>query len=376
LILPLSFDDLKIPFLKNDILSVDIGFTNIKVVHVRRKKGDAFKILNFGIGSTPPDCIGNGVISNFEEIAGNLKRIINDNHINEKNVKIVISAGSSIISKILFIEKGAGQWLEDKIRKEVELQIPLEIKANKLFYRITGEVVRERAAYHKVLITVVPNTTMENYIKLLKFLNFKPLSIEIPFSSVARFFCRGVVLVQKDKLSCEPVYTEIKQGTSAVVDLGSETTNLCILNNGALDFSRILLTGGRNLDNIIANRLGVKREVAERYKKMHGITVANTIGNEIQYIVNECIREYMGELLYNIKRSLEFYVNRCDGRKAERILFIGGGSALKGLTQFTGEIVGVPAYTLGMLDFNRIEFGKNLDKDKLRYLVNALGLAM
>lgn len=373
---PFSLNNLSMGFLKNDILSIDIGFTNIKVVHVRKRAGDLIRIVNFGIGNTPKGCMKNGIINNLDGIAINLRKMIEDNHINEKNVKLVISAGSDIISKVIFVEKVNDRIIERKISEEISKQIPVDISSQKLFFRITGEIEKENILFYKVLVTVVPNSMIENYIRLLKLLKFKPVSIEIPFSSVARFFSKGVSLSTKDNINSNNTPIDVSKGATAIIDLGSETTNLSVLNKGALEFNRIILVGGRVLDENISNTLKISGEMAERYKKMHGITVQRNNADDIERIVNICIRDYLGEVLNHVKKSIEFYVNRYGGQPLERIFFIGGGSALKGLKGFAQEILGKPVYTVESMAFGNVEFEGNLDKDKIRFLINALGLAM
>ncbi|MCX8130141.1 MAG: pilus assembly protein PilM [Clostridia bacterium] len=374
--LPSFISDLGRGFLNNDILSIDIGFTNIKVVHSRKKNGNQLKIINFGIGSTPNGCIKNGIISNLDGVADNLKKVINEHRINERNVKFVISAGSNIISKIIFIPKDDSKKVEDKIRNEIMKHSLVDINTQKLFYRVTGETEREGEKCLRALVTIVPNTTIENYVKLIKLLNFKPIAIEIPFSSVARFFSKGVNVIDRESRGVHNMFYHIDSGATAVIDLGSETTNLSILNAGALEFNRVILSGGRSLDEIIGKKLGVRHDIAERYKKMHGIVSERHMGDEIENIVDTCIREYIGEIMNNVKRSIEFYVNKCDGQAVERIFFIGGGSEMKGLRGFARDIMQKPVFSVENMNFNSIEFGNNLDKDKIRYLVNAVGLAM
>ncbi len=369
---PFSFSELGKVFRKNDILGIDIGAANIKVVHARKKSDSTIKIINYGIGKTPSGCIKNGVISDISDIAKNIKKVLKAQKINEKNVKIAISAGSNLISKVVSVPKADNKKLEERIREEVKRKLHVDIQTQKIFYRVTGERAANKIIYLKVLVTIVPNTTIENYVRLLKLLDFKPVSIEVPFCSTARFFSKGAGPVGKDRERL----CELNRGTTAVVDLGSETTNLSILNNGALEFNRIILAGGLNQDEIIGRRLGVSKETAEKYKRMHGIQDEIHVGDEIEKIVNECIRDYLGEILRNIKRSLDFYADRCGGHKAEKIVFIGGGSGTKGLREFAGSIIPADVYTVDMMDFRNIEFGNDMDYKKIRYLVNALGIAL
>lgn len=367
---PFLFNGFSKKFLKSDILSIEIGFTNIKVVHSRKTMSELIRIINFGISATPQGCIKNGIISNFEGIADNLREMIECNNINEQNVKIVISAGSNIVSKVIYVRKDGK--IEDRIREETNRQLPVNIIDQKMFYRITGDMGEGL----KVLVTVVPNTMIDNYVKLLNLLNFKPSSLEIPFSSVARFFGKGFRILERSSSGSGRTIYNYGNGTIGVADLGSETTNLSIINNGALEFNRIILSGGRSLDEVIGKRLGVDRKTAEVYKKMHGIVLDRHRGDDIERIVDECIRDYVGEILKNIRRSIDFYINKCGGQPLETVFFIGGGSGMKGIKRFAQGILQMPVYTIDMLDFTNVKFEKSLDTEKIRFLVNAVGIAL
>ncbi len=371
---PFFLGELGRSFLKNDTLSIDIGFTNIKVVHARKKSGSGIKIMNFGITSTPANCIRNGVISNLEGIAANLKKVVANSGINEKNVKIVISAGSNIMSKVLHVKKDERKNIEELLKESIQTQIPKNIHSYKLFYRVTGEVEILGENYHKILVTIVPDTVIDAYVKLVRYLDFKPLAVEIPFSSVARFFSNGVTVVNE---KCEyNNLVDIDGGSVAVIDLGSETSNISVLRNGALEFNRIILIGGKNLDDRISRKLEISKETAERFKKSYRVNSSSVVNDDTSIAVQECIEEHLTEILKSVKLSLDFYASRCHGDMPCKIVFIGGGSGLSGLKQLTENIIGIPAYTLDMMHFGNIEFSNSLDKDKLRYLINAIGTAM
>ncbi|MCX7842763.1 MAG: pilus assembly protein PilM [Clostridia bacterium] len=374
--LPYFLKSLAGSFMKNDILSVDIGFTNTKVVHARKKSPGLLRVMNYGIEQTPQGCIKNGIICDLDGIAENLKKAVEGSGINEKNVKIVISAGSNIVSKVLFVPTGDGRHIEEKIRSAITGQIPVDIFAQKLFYRVIDDPDCARDGLSKVLVTIVPNSVIDNYMKLMRLLNFNPVAIEIPFSSVARFFNKGAMIAGHSGKYYTGSMLKIDRGATAVIDLGSETTNLSVLNNGALEFNRIVLAGGRNLDDIISRKLDVRRELARMYKEMHGIPEQWHTGDEIERVVGESVRDYLGEILRNVKRSLSFYVERCGGQTVERVFFIGGGSGLKGLCSFAQEVLGVKVYTVDMIEFKNLEFESNLNTDKIRFLINALGIAM
>lgn len=363
-------------FFNNEILGIDIGTMNIKVVHVRKKSKNQLKVINYGIGKTPEGCIKNGVISDFAILADNIRGLIEEQKISEKKVKILISASSEIISKVIFVSCVEGKKSEEIIKVEVGRQIPVDINEQKLFYRITGDMENSKGQMLRVLVTLVPNRIIENYVKLLKQLGLTPVSIEIPYSSMARFFSKGVRILDRNNIYRSERLIDIDKGATLIADIGFETTNLSILNGGSLEFSRVILMGGRALDEFIAARLGVKCDDAERYKKMHGISGERHRGDEIAEIVEECSREYIDEVLVNIKRSMDFYIERCGGETVQRVLFIGGLSGMKGLKQYAQDFLGIDSYTVDLMSFANVEYDKSLDMEKTRFLINALGIAI
>ena len=55
-----------IPFLKNNLLSIDIGFRNIKIVEVEVSRSNEVFIKNFGIASTPKGLLKMVLFRTFE----------------------------------------------------------------------------------------------------------------------------------------------------------------------------------------------------------------------------------------------------------------------------------------------------------------------
>jgi len=90
-------------------------------------------------------------------------------------------------------------------------------------------------------------------------------------------------------------------------------------------------------------------------------------------VVDRCSRVFIKELLLRINKSMNNYVTKCGGIPVTKLLFVGGGSALKGLKYYTEEILDKPAYTVDKLEFEGIEFDSKVEKDNLRYFIGAIG---
>ena len=75
-------------FLNNDYISIDIGFKNIKVVEVSVNKNNEVYVKDFGIVSTPQNCIKNGVITNIKSIIKEIKKVIDENKMKVKKQRL------------------------------------------------------------------------------------------------------------------------------------------------------------------------------------------------------------------------------------------------------------------------------------------------
>lgn len=63
-----------LPFVKSSLLSIDIGFRNIKIVEVEVGRNNEIFIKNFGIASTPKGSIKNGAIKDVKSVTNEIKK--------------------------------------------------------------------------------------------------------------------------------------------------------------------------------------------------------------------------------------------------------------------------------------------------------------
>ena len=67
-----------IPFFKNNLVSIDIGFRNIKIVEVEVSRNNEVFIKNFGIASTPRGSIKNGAIQDVHAVTNEIRKVMKD----------------------------------------------------------------------------------------------------------------------------------------------------------------------------------------------------------------------------------------------------------------------------------------------------------
>lgn len=364
-----------IPFIKTNLISIDIGFRNIKIVEVELGRNNEIFIKNFGIVATPKGCIKNGAIKDVKKVTSEIKRIMGDINTRAKNAKIVMS-GTNIISRIFVIDKIPGEDLNHLVRTTISQSMPIDLDAHKIDFKILKEFREDGINKVKVFVTAVLKSIIQSYIDILVDLGLKPVSVDIPANSTAKFFNREIMVSESETWFKKKRYSKLSQNTFAVIDFGSETTIVNILRDKVLEFNKVILRGSSNLDEAIATNTQKEIDEAERLKKIQGLTLPEMNVGDTQEVIYRSIKSVVDDIVRQIFQCFEFYEKRCYGEKVGKIYMIGGGSLLKGLREYLEEIFQVPVYPVGLLSIEGIQINKGLDGERLNFLINSVGISL
>lgn len=353
-----------------NLVCIDIGFRNIKVLESKIWEGKDVFIRDYGIVATPRGCIKNGAINDVSKVIYAIEKVLQENRIKTKNTKIVMS-GTSIITRVLIVEIPLHADKKSAIEHSIAENIPVNMENYQLNYKVLEESHRGNTVMLKVFVTVVRKSIIKSYIDVVRGLGLKPLSIDIPSNSIAKFFRREINV---DRVPRKP--HQIENNVFAVLDFGSETTIVNIFKDKVLEFNRVVLLGSSNIDEIIARALDRSIEESERLKKMYGIAPLGFNPSPDQKAMYEPVKSFIDKIVTQIKLCFEFYVKRCYGQSVSQIYVIGGGSLLKGLQEYLQDSLDVPVYPIGLLSIDNIEIDPKLDVGRLNYLINSIGIAL
>jgi type IV pilus assembly protein PilM len=126
--------------------------------------------------------------------------------------------------------------------------------------------------------------------------------------------------------------------TEALIDIGARITNVVVHSAGVPRFVRILLMGGQDVTDEVAERLGVPTNQAEGMKQ-HFAQLGH--GEELT-TVSRAVATTAQEFVDEIRGSLDFYGASNPGAPVERIVLSGGGSRLEGLTERLTAVTRLP----------------------------------
>ncbi len=133
--------------------------------------------------------------------------------------------------------------------------------------------------------------------------------------------------------------TGVEIEAEALIDIGARVTNVVVHRSGSPRFVRILLMGGQDITDAVAERLGVTAHQAEGLKQQLTLGYATEDLAAVQRAVAATMQEFVDE----IRGSLDYYATANPSAPIERILVSGGGSRLDGLLDRLSSATRLPA---------------------------------
>ncbi|MEZ0492955.1 type IV pilus assembly protein PilM [Kineococcus sp. TBRC 1896] len=116
--------------------------------------------------------------------------------------------------------------------------------------------------------------------------------------------------------------------TEALVDIGARVSNLVVHSAGAPRFVRVLLSGGQDVTDAIAERLGLPGNVAEAVKRR-----TEDVSDAEQDLARSAVDLMVEVFVDEIRSSLDYYGAANPQFRIERLVLTGGGSLLEGIAE-------------------------------------------
>jgi cell division protein FtsA len=139
----------------------------------------------------------------------------------------------------------------------------------------------------------------------------------------------------------------------ALVDIGGATTNVAVYEEGDLQYAGVIPMGGINITNDLAIVLKTDPEIAEKLKIEHasamphgdGSGVSLEFGNEIYSFSTKEIDEVVEARLEEIFEAVNGELKKAGraGKLPSGVVLTGGTAALKGITEYAKEALGLAA---------------------------------
>ncbi len=339
-------------------IGLDIGTYSIKMVQLKKGSGDP-QILSFGIAQLPQgSAASDGQIVDTNAVSEVIKDLFKSSKIKPNNVVTCLS-NQNIISRFIKVPMMADNELEEAVKYEAEQYVPYALdEMNLSFYKLS-QVEEDGIAQHFILLVCAQKELLKNFLGSLKNANITPQVVDVD----------NIAIINALEKSIRP------EEVTAIIDIGASSTNINIIKEGVLKFTRNILIAGNNITNAIMNVLKLDFAQAENIKTEE-VVVSTDEGGE-NNDVSEVVRSIIEELASEIRRSFDYYKAQHREQTINRILLSGGTAKLKNLDVFLANELGIEVEKANPMNGIAANVA-NADQlnDHLLELTAAIGLAL
>lgn len=281
-----------------------------------------------------------------------------------KSAPLVVSLGGQMVFPRFakFPPLGDKEKLEQLVRYEIEQNVPFPVDEIVSDYQFVGEAADgDKAA----MIVAAKLDAVRAVTDAVRAAGLKPVKVDV--SPIA--ICNALKFSNPGVMGC-----------SVVLDIGSKSTNLIILEDEKI-YNRSINVAGNLITKEIAQALGCSYEEAEQLKLERGYVALGGVTedeDEVTDRISKVIRTVLTRLHAEISRSVNFYRSQQGGSAPSRLYLTGGSARLPQLDQFFMESLQVDVEFLN--PFGKIAFGPKIDMAALEgdafALTESVGLAL
>lgn len=299
---------------------LDIGSTSLKAVWLA-KSGQTTKLEAAGSCPTPPGGVSSASVADQEALVGAIKQLVQEAKISTKKVNTALPE-SQIYTQVREMAPLTDTELSSAIPWEAEQSIPLPVSEVALDFQVLERPDKKTPeAKMLVLLVAAPKTLINKYLQILELAGLEPVSLETEVIAV----CRALTLNKS--------LTDLP---TLIINLGSLTTDITVVRNNVISFTRPISTGGKALARAVASKLGLEERVAEEYKVTYGLKE-----EELEGKILEAIKPIFDVVVEEIQRAMAFYSQRHPESPLKRAVVVGGAAKLPGLMLYLAQSLGL-----------------------------------
>jgi len=178
---------------------------------------------------------------------------------------------------------------------------------------------REDKKNIKILLTAAPKTLVERYIHIFQSAGLELLKLETESFALERSLISG---------NFSPVI---------VIDIGSLSTDIAIIDNGIPILTRSIDVGGATITKAVMTSLNIDEQRAEQFKRDIGFSASGS-GD-----LPEIIKATINPIINEVKYSLDIYLSQADNsnKVIDKIVLTGGSAFLPELPKYLNKLLDI-----------------------------------
>ena len=331
-------------------IGVEIGTSAIKVVVL---KAGSPPILQHAVTTpTPIGSMRDGLVIEPQAVATELKNLLAQHRITTRQAVTAVPNQSAVTRNIM-VPRMERKELQEAIKWEAERYIPYPIDEVALDFDLLDDPANiPEDGQMEVVIAAAPSEAVARVIEVLQLAGLEPVVIDLKSFAVLRAL-RGNLLgehLTKSTLTGTN-YTEAGE-VALVLEIGASSSVISLVRGERVLMARNIGVAADDFTTAIQKAFDLDFAAAEEIKV--GYATATTPTEDEEDLLNfdmsreqysparvfEVIRPVLGDLITEIRRSLEFYRVQSGDVVIDRTFLAGGGAKMRGLAAAISDALG------------------------------------
>lgn len=302
--------------MSQETIAVDIGSNCIKIL-----VGSSTKITYCGLIKTPENSVTDGKLTNIEAIYEVIHNFLSEKNIKTKFIKFAIH-GQDIIARHVESPIMDAKSLDDSVRWEISQYLPQNGEGHYIDFEILDKISNSEKKVYKILVVAVPREKVEDYVRLADKLNLTFKALDISSNCISR--------VYKD------LYKKNKTESIGVIDIGSKSSSLIIVDKGKLFIEREVAFGMNSIVKEISQSFDMDEEKAYNYF----LTNFNFSRIDEESAIQNRIKSLFDNVFINFDKIIQFYSAGKSKKALDQIFIIGAGCEIYGMDNYIKQHFG------------------------------------
>lgn len=289
-------------------LAIDIGTYSIKAISGKPgKKISVDRVAEMhnptGI-SVPTDDAAE------EKLLNIIESFIHDNDLPKNDVRLALPE-SVVSTKVIEIPPLTDAELASAIGWQAEQHIPIPPEELSLEYQVLYRPAKGDKSPMRVLLVGARKTVVERYVGMFHQLGIEPTLVETQAIAALR-----------------ALQFERTDPNTLVVNIGASTMDMTMVYVGELQFVIAHMNAGQMLTRALEQGVGLDAAQAEQYKRTYGLEEAHFQGKVMAALLPSA-----NVLISEMKKSVQFFINKHPKETVQRVVLTGGSALLPGFVQ-------------------------------------------
>jgi len=326
-------------------IGLDIGTSGVRAAELSFGSGGT-TLEKFGQVAVPPGAIRDGEVVDQAVVVDALKALWKGSRFGGRRVALGVANQRVVVRQVELPWVPAAE-LKRSLPLQVQDYLPMPVADCVLDFHVTEEVTSGGSRVLRGLLVAAARDMVMSNVRAVQAAGLRPASVDLSSFAVLRSVGRP--------------HSEV--ATEALVDVGSRVSNLVVHSGGVPQFVRVLLMGGQDVTDAIAERLGVPLDHAEALKRHRS---EESSARELE-LIDSAVDLMLEAFVDEIRSSLDYFSASSPRHRPERIVLTGGGSLLPGIAERLEAATRVPTRTGDPL--LSLHLGRTgLDEDQLSLL--------